>query len=80
MATFTLSLTVPDNRALEILEAFARQKGQDPTGMSNAALQAFMKSQVIEFIREAYLADKRIIGEEAARVAAQQEVNSVSIT
>lgn len=80
MATFTLSLTVPDNRALEILEAFARQKGQDPTGMSNAALQAFMKSQVIEFIREAYLADKRITAEEAARVAAQQEVNNVSIT
>lgn len=78
MATLSLNLTVPDNKASEILDAFANQKGYNPeSGLTKAQ---FMKQQVIEFVREAYLAEKRITAEEAARVAVQTEVNNVSIT
>jgi hypothetical protein len=78
MATLNLSITVPDDKAQEILDAYATHHGYDPaSGLTKAQ---FMKQGVIEHIRVAYLAEKLKVSQQAARVSTQQEVNSVSMT
>lgn len=78
MATLNLTLTVPDNKAQEILDAYAAKYGySDASGLTK--LQ-FLKQGVIEHVRQAYLESKVTVATQAAKVAAQQEVNNVPIT
>lgn len=78
MATLSLNITVPDDKAQEILDAYAKQYNYDPaSGLTKAQ---FLKAGVIEHIRQAYLAQKLLISQQAARVATQTEVNNVSMT
>lgn len=78
MATLNLSLTVPNDKAQDILDAFAKQHGYDEaSGLSKVE---FMKREVVEFVRSAYVAEKTKSAEQAARAAALAEANSVPIT
>lgn len=78
MATLSLNVTVPDDKAQEVLDAYAKQYGYDPaSGLTKAQ---FIKQGVIEHIRAAYLAQKLIVSQQAARVATQNEVNDVPMT
>jgi hypothetical protein len=78
MATLSLNITVPDNKAQEILDAYAAQYGYDAAGGLTKA--QFLKQGVIEHIRQAYLAQKLLVSQQAARVATQNEINSVPMT
>ncbi len=78
MATLNLTITVPDNKAQEILDAYAAQYGYDATsGLTKAQ---FLKQGVIEHIRAAYLAQRLLASQQAARVATQAEINAVPMT
>ncbi len=78
MATLNLTITVPDNKAQEILDAYAAQYGYDATsGLTKAQ---FLKLGVIEHIRAAYLAQRLLASQQAARVATQAEINAVPMT
>lgn len=79
MATLTLNITVPDNKAQEIIDAYAAQYGYN-SEVHGPNKAAFLKQGVIEHIRQAYLAQKLLVSQQAARVATQQEVNSVPMT
>lgn len=78
MATLNLTLTVPDDKAQEILDAFAAQHGYDSE--SGLTKLQFLKRGVIEFVRNAYATQKVRSAEQAVRAATLAEVNSVSIT
>lgn len=79
MATLSLNITVPDDRAQEILDAYAKQYNYD-AAIHGPSKAAFLKQGVIEHIRAAYLAQKLLISQQAARVATQSEVNGVPMT
>lgn len=78
MATFNLTITVPDDKAQEILDAYAKQYGYSDT--SGLTKPQFLKQGVIEHIRSAYLAQKMLAAQQAARVTTNNEVNSVPMT
>lgn len=78
MATLSLNITVPDNKAQEILDAYAAKHGYDPaSGLTKAQ---FLKQGVIEHVRQAYLEQKLITAQQVTRATVQSEVNSVPMT
>lgn len=79
MATLALSITVPDNKAQEILDAYAAKYGWVSVAESGTK-QQFLKQGVIEHIRQAYLEQKLIVAQQATRATVQQDVNSVPMT
>lgn len=79
MATLSLNITVPDDKAQEILDAYAKQYGHD-LAIHGPNKAAFLKQGVIEHVRQAYLAQKLLVAQQATRVATQNEVNNVPMT
>lgn len=78
MATLNLNIDVPDEKAQEILDAYAAHYGRDPA--SGQAKLAFLKQSVIEHIRNAWRIEKQKAGRQATDVAVNQEVNNTPMT
>lgn len=78
MATFNLNITIPDDKAQEILDAYADHYGRD-SASEQTKLQ-FLKQGVIEHIRNAWRLEKQKAGRQATDVAVNQEVNNTPMT
>lgn len=78
MATFNLPINVPDDKAQEILDAYAAHYGRDPA--SEQSKLQFLKQGVIEHIRNAWRLEKQKASRQATDVAVNQEVNNTPMT
>lgn len=78
MATLDLTITVPNDKAQEILDAYADHYGRDPA--SEQTKLQFLKAGVIEHIRNAWRIEKSKAGRQATDVAVNQEVNNTPMT
>lgn len=75
MATLNITLTVPDNKAQELLDDFANWHEYDQS--QHGTKQNFVKVKVLEMIRNSIMAQKKKEGRaiaDAEAIAAAEEI------
>jgi hypothetical protein len=77
MAQINLTMTVPDNRENEMLNAFCESHGYNPD--SGLTKKQFLKQEVIEFFKLPYVEKIRNNANKTAAETVRDELNSFEI-